>query len=73
MSFDTDRATAAAFHAVTEVSRILSDAVRQKQEFSVDVQAGIKDGTLDGGYRVQIVVSPASCAPEPASGSVDPP
>jgi hypothetical protein len=58
MSYDQEQAIASAFHAVTEVSRVLRDAIHNQQEFTVDVEASDVEGRLDGGCEIRISVKP---------------
>lgn len=56
--YDYDRASAAAFFAVSEASRILQKAINNRQQFTVDVQAGEAPGgqSLDGSFEIRISV-----------------
>jgi hypothetical protein len=59
MSYDLGRATAAAFHAVAEVSRVLREAVHNRQEFTVDIEAvETVENRLDSGCSIRISVKP---------------
>ncbi len=81
MNYDSERAQDHAFYAVAEVSRVLREAIHNRQEFTVAVEAGdVEDapldgkyaaGHLDGGCEIRISVKP--CPPStPPKNEVTP-
>jgi len=49
MNYDTEQAVTAAFHAATEVARVLREAVENRQEFAFIVEARGVEGEAAGG------------------------
>ncbi len=54
MIYDHEKATAAAFFAVSETARLLREALNREQEISFDVQS-----LPDAGYRILVQISSA--------------
>jgi len=59
MSYNQNRATTIALNTLSDLSRIFTAAVAQKQDLEVDLKAGmVGNERLDETYDIHIVVGP---------------